>query len=129
MSDVTVFQAYQRWEQAYPLIWGALIGLFSLGAAASAVWALFLHPHLIAARVRCKRLERFLLWGAYGLIAVYPFTLVFQGDSNGNIRWDILALSLSFFPFGVFRMRHLTQRIRQLYAFSQATAKSSSGGP
>lgn len=120
MSDLTVFQAYQQWEQAYPMIWGGMIGLFSLGAAVSAVSTLFLHPHRVAARIRFKRAERFLLWGAYGLIAVYPITLLFQGDSNGNVRWDILALSLSFFPFGVFRVRHLSQRIRQLYAFAAA---------
>jgi len=121
LSDLTVFQTYQQWEQAYPTIWGGTLGLMALAAAVSCFGTFFIWHTNIPGRVRAKRFERFALWAVLGLTLVYPITLLLQGDSNGNIRWDILFLSLSFFPFMVFRIRHLKNRIAQLFVIAAAT--------
>lgn len=121
LSDLTVFQSYQQWEQRYPTIWGGTVGLTSLAAAVSCYATFFIWHTDIPSRIRAKRFERFGLWAMLGLIAVYPITLLVQGDSSGNIRVDILALSLSFFPFMIFRIRHLKHRIAQLFVIAAAT--------
>ena len=128
LSDLTVFQTYERWEQAYPTIWGGTMGLMALTAALTCFGTFFIWHTNIPARVLAKRVERSALWGVAGLTAVYPITLLIQGDSNGNIRWDILFLSLSFFPFMIFRIRHLKNRIAQLYVIAAASNATGNQG-
>lgn len=121
LSGLTVFNAYQQWEQAYPAIWGGSIGVFSLTATLCAGWTFFLRHEDIQHRIRCKRFEMLALFGTIGLVAVYPVTLILQGDTNGNFRADIIALSLSYFPQMIFRILHLRARIGQLYLIQAVT--------
>lgn len=114
-SALTVFQTYDQWEEVYPQLWGGAVGLFALFAAVCAASTFFLQQTDFKARIRCKRGEMFALFGTIGLIAVYPVTLIVQGDAQGNFRPDIIALSLSYFPHLIFRILHLRTRVEHLY--------------
>lgn len=116
-GDRSVFSNLPRWEDAYPQLWGGAVGMSALSATSAAVIIFFLNPGHIASRVRAKRAEIVSLCILLGLMAVYPVTLLVSGDAQGNFRPEILSLSLSYFPFAVFRVRHLLERIRQLYRY------------
>lgn len=116
-SNLSVFQNLERIDSLYPQVWGGGIGIFSLVATVAAVTTFFLDPGNIQARVNAKRLEAASLCGVLGLLIVYPAVLIFIGDAQGNVRIDIVFLSLSYFPQAVFRVVHLRERIRQLYRY------------
>lgn len=113
-SDLSVFQ---NLDSLYPTLWGGSIGLFALVATLGALVTFFLDPSHIQSRVNAKRLEAAALCSVLGLLLVYPATLIFVGDTQGNVRADIVFLSLSYFPQAAFRVIHLRQRIAQLYRY------------
>lgn len=117
-SDLSVFSNLGSYEQVYPQLWGGAVGFMALTSSAAAATTFFLEPSHIQSRIRAKRAEIIALSSLLGLILVYPITLVFSGDPQGNFRPEILSLSLSYFPFAVFRVRHLLARIRSLYVMS-----------
>lgn len=115
LGDLSVFKNLQRLDVAYPQIWGLTMGMAALIATTAAGWTFFLWAHEIPRRIRAKRIEMVALCTTVGLIAVYPITIAFTGDPNGNARLDILWLAFSFFPFMIFRVIHLRARIQQLF--------------
>lgn len=117
-SDLSVFNNLARFEALYPQLWGGAAGFFALSAAGAAAITFFLNPGHVQSRISAKRAEVVSLCSLIGLIAVYPITLLFSGDPQGNFRPEILSLSLSYFPFTVFRVRHLLDRIRTLYVLT-----------
>ena len=117
LSDVT---AFKNISELYPELWGFAVGI-SAGAASAAALTMFLvRPESIDARIRAKRVEAAALCSMLGLMFVYPVVLLFLGGADGAPRWDILALSLSFFPQAVFRVMHLRQRVATLYRQERA---------
>lgn len=115
LSDITSFRNI---DQYYPVVWGAALGVASAVATAAALTMFLLKPGSFASRIRAKRTESSALCAMLGLLAVYPTVLLLLGDPSGHPRWDILALSFSYFPFAVFRVMHLRQRISQLYRYT-----------
>lgn len=118
-SDVT---AFRNISEAYPQLWGAGVGFSALLASAAATTMFFLEPGSFRARIGAKRLEVSSLCAMLGLLVVYPIVLLFMGGADGRPRYDILALSFSYFPFAVFRVMHLLGRIRQLYKYTNGGA-------
>lgn len=115
-SDVT---AFKNISDAYPQLWGGGIGVSALLASFAATTIFFLEPGSFRARISAKRLEVISLCTMVGLMAVYPMVLLFTTvGPDGSTRYDIIALSLSFFPQAVFRVMHLMGRIRQLYKYT-----------
>lgn len=117
LSDITVFR---NLTAAYAELWGGTIGLSTMIAAGAGAALFFLHPSSYESRIRAKRVEVFALCIMIGLLTVYPTVLVAMavGAVQGEPRYDILALSFSYFPFAVFRVQHLLGRIRQLYKYT-----------
>lgn len=115
-SDLTVFSNLARFESLYPILWGGTIGVACLLAGSGAVATFLTRHENTAGRIRAKRTEMLSLCLMLGLLVVYPITILFTGDTQGNSRPDIFALALSYFPFAVFRVLHLRGRIKALYA-------------
>lgn len=122
-SDRTVFENLARFESLYPVLWGGAIGSAAFLAGTGAVATFLTRHENIPWRIRAKRTEMVMLCVMLGLLVVYPITIALTGDGNGNARPDILALSLSYFPFAVFRVLHLRSRIKQLYILQRKGEK------
>lgn len=122
-SDLTVFGNLTRLdagvplELIYPTLWGGAIGVAALTAAIAGMSTFFLHPSCYMCRIRAKRVEMVAVCAMLGLLVVYPATILLTGDANGNPRLDIFSLACSYFPLAVFRVQHLQQRVKQLYAY------------
>lgn len=130
-SDLTVFGNLTRLDAGFPLellyptLWGAAIGVAALTAGIAGVATFFVHPSALGCRIRAKRVEMVAVCAMLGLLVVYPVTLLLTGDTAGNMRLDIICLSLSYFPQAVFRVQHLRQRVRQLYAYTKLAGAES----
>lgn len=114
-SDITSFRNI---DQYYPVVWGGAVGAAAAVASVAALTMFLVKPGSFASRIRAKRTESSALCALIGLLSVYPVVLLFLGGPSGDPRWDILALSFSYFPFAVFRVMHLRQRISQLYRYT-----------
>lgn len=111
--------AFRNIAELYAELWGGAIGIAAANASAAALTMYLVRPESIRARIRAKRVEAAALCSMLGLMFVYPVTLLFLGGADGQPRWDILALSLSYFPQAVFRIMHLRQRLARLYQYTE----------
>jgi hypothetical protein len=97
--------------QNYNFFWALGIGVASVGALWSNV-AIFFKTRF--GQVTKKRFERAFCWAMLFFVAYYPIALFLAGS------WPSAVLVLIFLGLAVYRIRHLTYRIK-LYHDSAAS--------
>jgi hypothetical protein len=95
----------------YSFFWALGIGVAGVGAAWSAV-SIFFKTRF--GQVTKKRFERAFCWAMLFFVAYYPIALFLAGS------WPSAVLVLIFLGLAVYRIRHLTYRIK-LYHDSAAS--------
>lgn len=98
----------------YPVIWGGLIGCFALLAFLCVVTKSFIPSSHVAYRVRLKRIEMGAVIMLTSFVLLYPglmWASVFMGTPE---RLAAAFLSLTYFAYPAWRIRHLFTRIKAL---------------
>lgn len=93
--------------QNYNFFWALGIGVSATGAAWSAV-SIFFKTRF--GQVTKKRFERAFCWALLFFIAYYPIALALAGS------WISAILILIFMALAIYRIRHLSYRIKLYHA-------------
>lgn len=106
----TISELTSQW---YELAWGSSIGALALIACIAAFSTFFNNPNLLV-RIRKKTFEFWSVSIMAGFISVYPIFAFIQALSGDGNRVALVFVAVSYLIFPVWRVRHLSKRIKRL---------------